>query len=94
MWDGVKSLGSRKRTSSLTRRHAMKGNGTEDKILPKGKGPNNSKVQVSNPKEILSRKGLLLKRLHLRGMLMGSPKECVSIAMKWGITPKIALNPN
>jgi len=27
-------------------------------------------------------------------MVAGSPKECVSIAMKWNITPKIALNPN
>jgi hypothetical protein len=25
---------------------------------------------------------------------MGSPKECVSIAMKWDITPKIAPNLN
>jgi hypothetical protein len=25
---------------------------------------------------------------------MGSPKECVSIAMKWDIIPKIAPNPN
>jgi hypothetical protein len=27
-------------------------------------------------------------------MLVGSPKEHVSIATKWDITPKIALNPN
>jgi hypothetical protein len=27
-------------------------------------------------------------------MLVGSPKEHVSIAMKWGITSKIASNPN
>jgi hypothetical protein len=27
-------------------------------------------------------------------MLVGSPKECVLIAMKWGIIPKIAPNPN
>jgi hypothetical protein len=27
-------------------------------------------------------------------MLVGGPKERVSIAMKWGITPKIAPNPN
>jgi len=27
-------------------------------------------------------------------MLAGSPKERVSIATKWGITPKIAPNPN
>jgi hypothetical protein len=72
----------------------MKENGTESKILSKGKGPNNFKVRVSNPKEILSRRGLLLKQACLRGMRVGSLKECVSIAMKWGITPKIAPNPN
>jgi hypothetical protein len=27
-------------------------------------------------------------------MLMGSPKECVAIAMKWDITSNIAPNPN
>jgi len=27
-------------------------------------------------------------------MLVGGPKERVSTAMKWGITPKIAPNPN
>jgi hypothetical protein len=27
-------------------------------------------------------------------MLVGSPKERASIAMKWDITPKIAPNPN
>jgi hypothetical protein len=27
-------------------------------------------------------------------MLVGSPKEHASTTMKWGITPKIALNPN
>jgi len=27
-------------------------------------------------------------------MLMGSPKERVSTAMKWDITPNIAPNPN
>jgi hypothetical protein len=27
-------------------------------------------------------------------MLVGNPKEPVSIATKWGITPRIAPNPN
>jgi hypothetical protein len=27
-------------------------------------------------------------------MLMGSPKECVSIAMKWDIISKVTPNPN
>jgi hypothetical protein len=35
----------------------------------------------SNPKEISSRKGLLSKGANPRGMLVGSPKERVSIAM-------------
>jgi hypothetical protein len=30
----------------------MKGNGAEGKIPSKGKGPNNFKAQVLNPKEI------------------------------------------
>jgi hypothetical protein len=37
----------------------MKGNGIEGKILQKGESPNNSKVQVSNPNEISSRRGPL-----------------------------------
>jgi hypothetical protein len=37
----------------------MKGNETEGKIPPKGKGPNNFKARVSNPKEISSKNGFL-----------------------------------
>jgi hypothetical protein len=37
MWDRVKNLGLKRRTNSLTRRHAMKGNGTEGKTPQKGK---------------------------------------------------------
>jgi hypothetical protein len=59
MWDKVKSLGSKRIITSLTRRHAMEGNGTKGKIPQKGKNPNNFKVQVSNPKEISSKKGFL-----------------------------------
>jgi hypothetical protein len=59
MWDKVKNSSSGKRTNSFTRRHAMKGNGTEGKTPQKGKNPNNFKVWVSNPKEISSRRGLL-----------------------------------
>jgi hypothetical protein len=72
----------------------MKGNGTEDKTPQKGKNPSNSKVRVSNPKEISSRRGLLLKQTNPRKMPVENPKEHVSIAMKWGITPKITPNPN
>ncbi len=72
----------------------MKVNGIKGKIPQKGKTLNNFKAQVSNPKEISSRRGLLLKWANLKGMLMGSPKECVSITMKWGTTPNIAPNPN
>ncbi len=59
MWDGGENSSSRRITSSLIRSHAMKGNGTKGKTPQKGKGPNNSKVRDSNPKEILSRRGLL-----------------------------------
>jgi hypothetical protein len=72
----------------------MKGNGVEGKIPPKGKGLNNFKGWVSNPKEISSRKRFLSKGANPKEMLLGSPKECVSTTMKWGITPKIAPNPN
>jgi hypothetical protein len=59
MWDGVKSLSSRRKTNSFTRRHVIKGNGIEVKTPQKGKNPKNFKARVSNPKEILSRKGFL-----------------------------------
>jgi hypothetical protein len=72
----------------------MKGNGTEGMTFRKGKSLNNFKARVSNPKEILSRRGFLLKWANPRGMLVGSPNEHVSIVMKWGIIPKIAPNPN
>jgi len=52
MWGGVKNLGSRRITSSFIRRHAMKGNKAKGKIPIEGKGPNNFKARVSNPKEI------------------------------------------
>jgi len=39
-------------------------------------------------------KGPPSKGTNPRGMLMGSSKEHVSIAMKWDIIPKIAPNPN
>jgi len=31
MWDGVKNLGSRRTTSSFTKSHAMRVNGTKEK---------------------------------------------------------------
>jgi hypothetical protein len=72
----------------------MKGNGTKAKIPQRGKSPNNSKVRVLNPREILSRRKFLLKGANPREMLMPNPKERVSIVMKWGITPRIAPNLN
>jgi hypothetical protein len=72
----------------------MKGNGTEAKTPQRGKSPNNSKARVLNRREILSREGLLSKGANPREMLVGNPKECVSIVMRWGITPRIAPNPN
>jgi hypothetical protein len=72
----------------------MKGNGIDGKTPQRRKNPNNSKIRVSNLKEILLRRGLLLKRANLRGMLAGNPKEHASTAMKSGIISKIAPNPN
>jgi hypothetical protein len=46
MWDEVKSLGSKRRKNSFTRRHAMKGNGIEGKTFQNGKNLNNFKAQV------------------------------------------------
>jgi hypothetical protein len=87
MCDEAKNLGSKRRINAFTKRHSMKGNGTEGKTPQKGKSLNNFKVRVSNPKEISSRRGLLLKPTNLKGMLVGSPKVCFSLAMKWGIIP-------
>jgi len=71
---------SKRITSSLIKKHAMKGNGTKAKTPQRGKSPNNSKVRVSNPKEILSRRGLLSKRANPREMPVENPKEHVSIS--------------
>jgi hypothetical protein len=92
--DEVKSPVSKRRTSSITRRHITKGNGTEGKMPQKVKGLNISKAQGLNPKATLSRKGLPSKGANSRGMSRASPKGHVSIAMKWGTTPKIAPNLN
>jgi len=59
MWDKAKNLVSKRKTNSFPRRYAMKGNGTENKTLQKGKNLNNSKAWVSNPEQILLRKGFL-----------------------------------
>jgi hypothetical protein len=69
-------LVSRKITSSFTRRHTMEGNGTKGKTPQRGKGLSNSKALVSNPKEISSRRGPLLKRANPKGMPVGNPKNC------------------
>jgi len=81
MWDEVRSPDSKRITSSLTRRHTMKGNGIEAKTPQRGKNPNNSKARVLNPREILLRRGLLSKGANPREMLMGNPKERVSITI-------------
>jgi len=46
------------------------------------------------PKGNFIKKGAPLKGSQPKGMLTGSPKEHVSIAMKWDITPNIAPSPN
>jgi hypothetical protein len=90
----VKNPGSRRITSSCTKSRAMKGNGIEGKTHQEGKSPNNSKARSSSPKEILLRRGLLLKQSNPSEMLVGSPKEHASTTTKWGITLKISPSPN
>ncbi len=58
MLDGVKSSGSKRITNSFIKGHAMKGIKVMGKTFQKGKNPNNFKAPVSNPKGILSRRGL------------------------------------
>ncbi len=72
----------------------MKGNGAMGKTFQKRENPYNFKAHVSNPKVILSKRGLLEKEANPKGTLVESPKEHVSIVMKWDIIPKIAPNPN
>jgi hypothetical protein len=71
----------------------MRGNGTTGRKAPKKTTPNNSKARGSNPREILWRRELFSKRASPREMLWWNPKEHVSIATKWGITPKIVPSP-
>jgi hypothetical protein len=61
--------------------------------LKKGK-PKQFQSSGFKPKGNFIKKGALFKVSQPKGMLVGSPKERVSIAMKWGIIPKIAPNPN
>jgi hypothetical protein len=74
MWDGVKNPDSKRRTSSIIRKHTTKGNGAEGKIPQKWKSSNTFKARGSNPKAISLRKGFPSKGANPRGMLMGSPK--------------------
>jgi len=92
MWDEVKSSGSRRITSSLTRRCTMKGNGAESKIPPTRKSPNNFKVRVSNPKEISSRKGFLSKGANPRAVLVGMSQPHFEGSVRSPLTlPKMGL---
>jgi len=93
MWDGVKNPGSRRTTSSFTRSHAMRENGTEGKEAHGRKSLNRSKVRGSSPREILQRKGPPSKGANPREMLVGSLREHVSTPTKWGINPKIIPRP-
>jgi len=93
MWDKVKDPGSRRITSSFTKSHAMRENGTEGKKAQERKSLNNSKARGSSPREILWRKGFPSKGVNPKEMLVGSLREHVSTVMKWGITIKIIPSP-
>jgi hypothetical protein len=51
MWDVVKSLALRKKTNSITRRHATKGNGTKGKIPQKEKTQTLSRLGVQTQRQ-------------------------------------------
>jgi hypothetical protein len=51
-FDVVKSSALRKRTSSITRRNNMKGNGAEGKIAQKGKSPTFPKLTVQTQRQL------------------------------------------
>jgi hypothetical protein len=65
MWDEVKSLGSRRITSSLIKRPTMKGNGIEGKTPQRGKNPNGSGFK---PKGNFIKKGAPFKVSQPRGI--------------------------
>ncbi len=62
--------------------------------VSKGEKPKKFQGLGFKPKCNFVKKGFLWKRTNPKGMLPGSPKETVSITMKWDITPKIDPNPN
>ncbi len=93
MWGGVKNPGSRRTINSFTRNQGMTVNGTVGKEVQQRINPNNSKARGLNPRGILWRRGLLSKGANPREMLGWNPREHVSIAMRWGITPRIAPSP-
>jgi len=94
MWGRVTNSGSRRTISSFTRSQGMRENGTGGKEAQRRISLNNSKARGSNQKEVLWRKGLLQKGANPKEILEQNPRERVSIATKWGITPKIVPSPN
>jgi hypothetical protein len=93
MWGEVTNLGSRRTTSSFTKSQGMRGNGTGGKVAQPRISPNNFKARGPNQKEVLRRRGLLSKGAKTRKILGKNPRVHVSIAMRWGITPKIVPSP-
>jgi hypothetical protein len=63
------------------------------KYLKRGKTQTISKLGFQTQRKFRQEEGSF-KKDQPNGMLVGSPRECVSIVMKWDITPKIAPNPN
>ncbi len=90
---GEKS-GFKKDSKFLHKKARHEGEWNQGQDTSKGEKPKQFQGRVLNPKEILSRKGLLSKGANPKEMLVGNPKQRVSIEMKWGITPRIAPNPN
>ncbi len=89
---GEKS-GFKKENKFLHKKERHEGEWNQGQDTSKGEKPKQFQGLGFKPEGNFIKKGVPFKWAH-RGMLVGSPKECVSIAMKWDITPQIASDPN
>jgi hypothetical protein len=57
MWDGAKNPGLKRRKNFLTRRHTMKGNGTEGKNLKRGKAQTIPRLELQTQRKFCQEGG-------------------------------------
>jgi hypothetical protein len=93
MWGGVKNPGWKRTISSFIRSQGMTENGTVGKEAQQKISPNNPKARGLNPRGTLWKRGLLSKGTNPRETLGWKPKERVSTATRWSITPRIIPSP-